>query len=407
LEIRLMKVNARTYRPSIALYAIAAALVVFLGAARPASCGGGEPWSNSSEKVVVLLDHPLIETEIERRGAAHDDYRFAVFGDQRALADGEWQELVRHIDRISRSEKDLLFILDTGDIVENGFYSDQFHALAQILRPASHLPYLVGVGNHEKNDNKRPEALENTATFLGYLDPGFSASRMYYRKDIGAARFLFMDTNDFVYGDDGESEMEGIAPAGRAEEQMSWLVAELAACGSDGVRTTIVVMHHPIVQSSKKHRAQSAYLWNLEHEGERLPEILLDGGVDLILAGHTHTYERFVIRGADGAEMHLVNISGRPRGGLMWLGPISGLLGGGVSRRARDVAGMEAEKLTASGWEIPEGWSVLQAEAMLEKEADQFGLVTVEKDGGILLEMAFLDEDAPGGLRRTPAVRLK
>ena len=43
----------------------------------------------------------------------------------------------------------------------------------------------------------------------------------------------------------------------------------------------------------------------------------------------------------------------------------------------------------------------------LQKEADQFGLVTVEKNGGILLEMAFLDEDAPGGLRRTPAVRLK
>lgn len=402
-----MKGTAGKRCPSIVLLSAVVLVVGNLWGASPAFCGGGGPWPKSSQTAVTPLGHPTIEEKIARLGGVKGDYRFVVFGDQRALADGEWQQLVDHAARISRSDDALMFILDTGDIVDNGSYSDQFAALKEILRPVSHLPYLVGIGNHEKNDNKNPEALENTAAFLEYLDEEFSSSRMYYRKDIGSARFLFMDTSDMIYGDAGEGRGEGMVHGSRAGAQMEWLIDELADCADDPGGATILVMHHPIVQSSKKHRAQSAYLWGHSYAGKTVAEILLDGGVDLILTGHTHTYERFVISDQDRRTMQLVNISGRPRGGLMWLGPLGRLWGGGVTRRAADIAGREGDWLSSRGWEIPSGWSISQADAMRGDESDQIGIFTVEEDGGILLEMAFLDEEAPAGLRRTAAVRIK
>jgi hypothetical protein len=402
-----MESNPRLGCQSILFWVAVPLLLGALGFVRPAECGMGDVWQKTSDKAVVALDHPTIEEELERRGGYTSGYRFAVFGDQRALADGEWQEIVKHIARISKSDDSLIFVLDTGDIVNNGFYSDQFDTLAGILRPVSHLPYLVAVGNHEKKDNEKAEALRNTAACLNYLDADFRPDRMYYKKDIGPARFLFLDTNDLLYGDDGDGDNGAIAPDSRAEAQIEWLVGELAGCAEDGVETAIVVMHHPLVQSSRRHRPQSVVLWNLEYGGSTLAESLFHGGVDLILTGHTHTYERFVIRSGDGREMDLINISGRPRGGLMWLGALSRLWGGGVSRKSLDLTGREDFWFTDSGWAIPSGWSIVQADAMLEDEANQFGVFTIEADGGILLEMAFLDDGEPGGLRWAPTVRIK
>jgi hypothetical protein len=394
------------YRRAAPVLVVGAVVLGVLALLGPAALADGDPWEKTSEKPVARLDRPAIEDVIAGRGGVDAGFKFAVFGDQRALADGEWQELVRHIARFSETDPDLLFVLDTGDIVNNGQYSDQFHALEEILEPVSHMPYLVGVGNHEKRNNESREALRNTAAFLDYLDPAFNPDRMYYRKDIGPASFIFMDTNDLVYGDLGEGDGGAVLPGSRAESQMEWLVGELAACAGSGVGAVIVVMHHPFVQSSKKHRAQSISLWNLEFRGETLGEMFLRNGVDIVLAGHTHTFERFEISDGGGASMDLVNISGRPRGGLMWLGPLGKLWGGGVTRKAKDISGEEASWLAEEGWIIPEGWSVTQADAMLEDDADQFAIFTVEDGGGILLETAFLDEDAQDGLRWSPRVRI-
>ena len=158
-------------------------------------------WPNTSRLPVTQLDHALLQERAARLadgGAA--GYTFYAFGDQRALADGEWQRLMSHIVRLAGADERALFMIDTGDIVDGGHHADQFRRLAEILSPASDLPYLVGVGNHEKNDNKRVEALRNTAEFLGYLDSGLTAERMYYGKTVGPVRFLFLDTSDFVYG---------------------------------------------------------------------------------------------------------------------------------------------------------------------------------------------------------------
>ncbi|MBN1825381.1 MAG: metallophosphoesterase [Candidatus Eisenbacteria bacterium] len=343
----------------------------------------GDPWPGTSETPVAPLERPAPE---ERAAAIDVDpaegYRFAVFGDQRALADGEWQRMIAHIDSIDRAGPPILFLVDTGDIVYNGTHTDQFAMLREILAPVERLPYLVAAGNHEVWNNKSDAARAHTARFLAGLDPALGPERLYFSERVGPALFLFLDTNDMVYGG-GRNE--------RVPAQIAWLQERLAA-REEGVRTVIVVMHHPILQSSEKHRSEAAKLWNADHGGRRLVDLFLDGGVDLILTGHTHTYERFRIERAGGGALDLVNLSGRPRNDLFWFGH--------RSRRARSFAGREKEWLESKGWRIDEGWRITQEEVMTGEGADQFGLFTVGPDGAIDAEILFLGDDAPGGLRR-------
>jgi hypothetical protein len=364
-----------------------------------------EPWPRSSNLAVRTLAHPTVEAALglgTTPSGTTDGYRFVAFGDQRALADGEWQQLLERIVRFEREKGEIAFLLDTGDIVDDGRYSDQFHFLErEILASVRHLPYLVGVGNHELKNNRDPAARRNTARFLAYLDPDLSPDRLYYRKDIGPATFLFLDTNDFVYGEDGERkscplEVDATTREGR---QLLWLRPQLAELRAREPRLVIAVMHHPIVQSSGKHQTTACSLWNFQDDGRPLVDILADGGVDVILTGHTHTYERYRMVRDDGREIDVVNISGRPRDAVLWFGA--------GSRRAHHIGGIEHEWFDDLGWLGLDHWEIHQEEVMLRpEEANQFAIFTVEPNGDLRLQVHFLDEDWPGGSRTRREVLL-
>lgn len=354
-----------------------------------------DPWPHSSQLPVRPLDHPTIEAHLATHPwQATDDLHFVAFGDQRALADGEWQALIGQIVRWHARVQPLAFMLDTGDIVGAGEYSDQFAMLHEILAPARNLPYLVGVGNHEVRNNAIPVARRNTAALLGYLDSSFSTEHMYYRKKIGPWRLLFLDSNDLIYDLEGAEETTREA---RVAQQMAWFAAELdAAAGSP----CIVIMHHPLVQSSRKHRAQAIALWGFTYRSRTLAEMMIDAGVKLVLVGHTHTYERFIVGRDDGRCFHLVNLSGRPRNDILWFGA--------AQRRARDIAGDERGWLESRGWPDLSGWRIIQADVMTAAhEANQFALFTLGWDGRLEMEVHYLDEHAPLGLRAGGAVLLR
>lgn len=381
----IVRQSARVLGGRLLLAALVAALGLLL-ASLSATAG---PWPRSAERPPPLLGFPTLESTLASRAAAlRNGVRFAAFGDQRALADGEWQAIVAAIAARSAADSALCFVVDTGDIVDDGNYSDQFAVLAGILAPLQALPYLVAVGNHELSNEREPGARANTARFLAGIDPAFSAERMYYHKDLPGARLLFLDSNALVYGEGGA---EAPAPQ-RVQAQLDWLAARLADAPIGASR--IVVMHHPLLQSSRKHREHAVALWSLEHRGRRLPDLLLDGGVNLVLCGHTHTYERFTLTRADGRRLELVNLSGRPRNEFLWFGR--------SARRARDIAGRELSWLAGKGWRDLGGWRIEQRAAMVEDESNQFGIFTVTPAGRISLEMCFLDERQPAGLRREP-----
>lgn len=352
---------------------------------------GSTGWPASSIRAPALLGFPTIEDRVAGLSPPPDQgFSFAVFGDQRALADGEWQEMMRQIGERGRADDRLLFMVDTGDIVKDGRHTDQFWRLREILAPAGRLPYLVGIGNHEVHNNQDDRARDHTSRFLGYLDERLAPERLYFVKKIGPVRFLFLDTNDLVYGDNGEQRSFA-----RASAQMTWLTNELAR-RDDSIKTTVAVMHHPMVLSSTKHQAHARRLWNERHDAGRLPEILTDGGVEIVLTGHTHTYERFTLTRGTAPPMHVINVSGRPRG--FFTG----------SRRARNIEGREREILEDRGWNALDEWSVRQVDAMsADEEANQFAVLSVEADGGVLLDLFFLDPSATNGLRVVPTARLK
>jgi hypothetical protein len=278
----------------------------------------------------------------------------------------------------ARRRGDLRFVMDTGDIVDDGRHRDQFAMLSEILRPLRDWPYLVAIGNHEVADNRPGLARLHTAQFLQRSEPTLTPERLYYTKQVGSLRLIFLDSNDLVYSRDP-------ATARRAEEQLAWLSARLAEPDRSPSARTILLLHHPFLQSSNMHLGHARMLWNLSIEGRLFAERLLDAGVDLVLAGHTHTFERFVLSRKDGRELHFVNLSGRPREAIFWFGA--------EDRRARDIRGRERAWLAERGFEGLGGVSIRQEDPMVEEEGNQFGLFTVRPDGGMDLEVHFLSPE--------------
>ncbi len=359
------------------------------------------PWPAASDRAVSPLPHPTLDERINTLDLQLESgFRFVAMGDQRALADGEWQSLMVHVAELDAlgEEPPLLFLLDTGDIVQHGQYSDQFRFLQEILTPVSHLPYLLAVGNHEVNNNREGPARDHLTEFMTGIDPDFGPERMYYRKDVGPIRLIALDTSDLVYGrPTHKKDPNEPAKGPRADAQLQWLVEQLEQ--DDPNTTTIVALHHPFLHSSKMHRAAAQHMWTLAYDGRSLPQVLADGGVDIVITGHTHTYERFTLtRRSDGHEMVVVNLSGRPRNLFLFFGA--------GRRRCKDIRGRELAWLSEKGWENLDEWEIRQDEAMTEDERDQFGMFTVHPDGRVTLQMHYLTEQRASPLRTTEPVSI-
>ena len=366
-------------------------LLFFALLAAAATAGAGD-WPETADRPVEPLDHVTLEQRLSAGDVDPDaGYSFVVFGDQRAQADEGWQGLIAGIADLPPAEQPL-FIIDTGDIVKAGKYSDQFcHLRDDILSPVRHIPYLVGVGNHELEHNRGRIGLENSARFLSYLDPAISPDRFWYQKIVGPVRYIFLNSADFAVGDDGlQEDLLQPQPGSRAQAQMAWLDERLRETGD--WKTTVVISHYPFLQTSKSHRGEARAQWLYAYRGRRLVDRLVDGGVDMVLCGHTHTYERFTLTRADGRGLALVNVSGKPHG-LVW--PFKGAM-----RRAKDIRGRESDKLDSYGFRALDGWTIVQEDVMLKADdANQFVRFVVDADGGITGRVHYLDDDAPGGWR--------
>lgn len=127
-------------------------------------------------------------------------------------------------------------------------------------------------GNHEY-------ATEDARDYFAYFGPLAGETGRGFRSfDLGAWHVVILDSNCTRNGAGCE--------AGSAQEQ--WLRADLAA--SDA-RCTIAISHHPRF-SSGTHGPTSEVdaLWRVLHEN----------GVELLVSGHDHDYERFAPLDAEG-----------------------------------------------------------------------------------------------------------
>ena len=162
--------------------------------------------------------------------------------------------------------------------------SDQFVGVADLVLPLGDLQYESGaIGPGSSYDLTWGRAKGITRPTVGNHDYGnlgayFAywgssagvAGKGWYSFDIGAWHVVVLNSNCTQVG------------CGAGSEQEQWLRADLAASGA---ACTVATMHHPRFSSGSRHGNNTAVtpLW----------QALYDAGVEVVLAGHDHHYERF------------------------------------------------------------------------------------------------------------------
>ena len=195
-------------------------------------------------------------------------FKFVVYGDARTNSD-----LHRTVSRAIASE-DPAFVVCTGDLVTDGDVWDQwkpeFFAPARAyLERATLWPVR---GNHDGDGR----------FYCSLFDlPG---KKLYYSFDFGNAHFVVLDTE---LNDKGHAMRD-------------WLKQDLA---SSHAEWTFVFYHIPTFNVGGH-----TSTWGRR---DYLP-VLESGGVDFVIAGHSHLYERFVPIGPSGRKpiIHIVSAGG-------------------------------------------------------------------------------------------------
>ena len=170
------------------------------------------------------------------------------------------------------------FVVHTGDLLENGLESS---ADEQYFNPYKKMiakyPFFITLGNHDYGrDYNKPEGKkflkENYIPY--HTMPYTGQPPYYYYFDDGNARFFVLDTNYF----DGAKWAQ---PLDKNSKQYKWLEHFLSRTDKEW---KFVVMHEPLY-STGAHGGREAQ--------RALLEPLLDKyGVDIVLQGHDHDYER-------------------------------------------------------------------------------------------------------------------
>ena len=207
-------------------------------------------------------------------------FSFAAFGDTRTNHEVH-RALILDLAR-ERAE----FVIHSGDLVETGGAEDQWRQFFQIEAPVmSGRPVLAAVGNH---DNSRRMYFRRYF-LMGLINEG----HRYYTQDWGDVRVITMD-----------SEIE--ARAGSAQYAY---VEKMLKEGAERDMILILNLHYPPYSSG----AHGSTRETRTIIGELAPRF----GVELVLAGHDHDYERtkridgvtYIVAASGGAPIRRVQPS--------------------------------------------------------------------------------------------------
>jgi 3',5'-cyclic AMP phosphodiesterase CpdA len=163
-------------------------------------------------------------------------------------------------------------------------------------RSARFRPWMPAAGNHENELGNGPIGYAAYQHYFSVPDSGSDAETkgLWYAFTVGGVRFISLNNDDVAYQDGGNSYVRGYS--GGAQKR--WLEAELKRTRADrGIDWIVVVMHQVVISTADKFNGADRGI-----REEWVP--LFDKyGVDLVVCGHEHHYERtFPIRGAQQNE---------------------------------------------------------------------------------------------------------
>ena len=181
-----------------------------------------------------------------------------------------------------------LFHLLNGDLCYANLDVDRLRTwnafFANNTRSARYRPWMPAAGNHEIENLNGPIGL---AAFQTYFDLPSTESDselagLWYQFTVGSVRVIVLQNDDNCIQDGGDVYVHGYS-GGR---QVRWLTKQLAAARADrDVDWIVVAMHQVIISSSD---ANGADLGLRQTYGPLFDKY----GVDLVVCGHEHNYER-------------------------------------------------------------------------------------------------------------------
>jgi hypothetical protein len=228
-------------------------------------------------------------------------FTFTSFGDQAApgvstagTPSSKWvndalgtafsSDLVAGVERISP-----LFHLVNGDLCYANLSSDRLRVweswFANTSRSSRFRPWMPAAGNHENEKLNGPIGYSAYQTYFPVPSHGGDTELdgLWYAFTVGSVRVISLNNDDVCYQDGGDNYVH--AYSGGAQKR--WLEAELATSRANRDIDWIVVCMHQVVIST-------ADQFNGADRGIREEWVpLFDRyGVDLVVCGHEHHYER-------------------------------------------------------------------------------------------------------------------
>jgi hypothetical protein len=164
---------------------------------------------------------------------------------------------------------------------------------------AANRPWMPALGNHENEPGNGPQGYLSYQTRYE-LPKNHSADfeGNWYKFQVGSVLFVMLDNNDVCYQVDtgtylstGENQ---ILTGYSGGEQLKWLEHTLREASTDSsVDWIVAVMHQPAMSTSTADGADLGIR-------ENWMPLFYKYGVDFVLAGHDHDYERsYLVSGTD------------------------------------------------------------------------------------------------------------
>ncbi|MCA1814254.1 MAG: fibronectin type III domain-containing protein [Halobacteriales archaeon] len=166
-------------------------------------------------------------------------------------------------------------VLHVGDVSYADGASGTWDAYFQQAEPAlASTAYLPALGNHD---------VESCCAMQSFLARNaLPGNERWWSADVGNVHVVALD--DEPASGDGAHFVEGTNVFTGSDAQTAWLKGDLAAAKGSG-RFIVVEFHRPLYSSSQAHPGNPAMRSALEG-------IFVQNGVDLVLNGHAHGYER-------------------------------------------------------------------------------------------------------------------
>jgi predicted phosphodiesterase len=261
---------------------------------------------------LIAVFHLALIAQDQKLPLKDGSVRFAVIGDSGTGGGGQ-QKIA---DRIAESHKQFPFefVLMLGDNLygteDPDDYEKKFERPYRPILDAG-VKFYAALGNHDD------------PTQANYKYFNMNGERFYsFKAPRGSVRFFALDSNYMQ------------------DQQIKWLQKELPASDSDW---KIAFFHHPLYSSGEKHGA------DLELR-KQLEPLFLEHGVDLVLTGHEHFYERL-----------------KPQKGINYI------ISGSAAKLRRGNIGQSP--LTAKGFD--QGYTFM----LMEIVGDELYFQTINEDG--------------------------